>query len=171
MKAMRKVSEKHNGMYRVKTPKVFIRCGYPLGIQDMADKIKEVPEWETLLNKLGIGHLENEEALKELAYPMLIQRKFGGNERTLHLKEEPDLFGKEVRVYGTFRVATGKRKLLTGGDEYSYWVCPHLKVHKYHEIALASVETTMFDDYGNFNLGWWQEDIKIPLSHLERIGD
>jgi hypothetical protein len=169
MKAMRKVSEKHNGMYRVKTPKVFVRCGYPLGIQDMADKIKEVPEWEILLNKLGIGHLENEEALKELAYPMLIQRKFGGNERTLHLKEGPDLLGKEVRVYGTFRVATGRRKVDFYEDDYYGY--PYLKVHKYHEIALASVETAMFNEYGDFNLSWLQEDIKIPLSHLERIGD
>jgi len=132
---------------KILTPNLFIRCGYPLGIQDM---IKEIDQCfgtfiEDMLRSAGKGDkmvfrdqngkypdrpedmivFESEEKGRDyrdiariLAYERLKLKQYGGNTRSIHTETIDDLKGKVGKVIEIRFVHTGTYQ--RGYSGYSY---------------------------------------------------
>lgn len=98
-------------------PTIVKRWGYPKCINDYLDKIRdEISPF--LLEKFGIGlglgynkaplPLHREHAIfKAIASELLIKDRFGGNKRSLHLEERPELKDQEFSVIRRRRTYEG----------------------------------------------------------------
>lgn len=89
---------------RVVIPKVVVRVGYPKAVVDYLE-IARTKYGAQLRHDMG-DHLV-ERALHQIAYGLAKTDGFGGNERSLHMKDCPELLGHEFNVSGIRTVLTG----------------------------------------------------------------
>jgi hypothetical protein len=137
---------------KIVNPQMFIRCGYPLDLQELTKEIsiKYYEEIKAFVDKivfpeekrtknslfaLGIRLKEKEREFEDiarhLAYRIIAKKKFGGNERTIYTKERVDLKGKEFLVVNTKTVVTGTYFPPSGDrDEFESGGLTHMKQHK-----------------------------------------
>ncbi|MFA7219193.1 MAG: hypothetical protein WC119_01640 [Synergistaceae bacterium] len=126
---------------RIDNPQMFIRCGYPLGINDVREEIrknhlKKIEDFITgILCEEGNGNksLDNSfgdlrnnvpsicawKIINALAYERLKAKKFGGRERSIHTEFDKNAKGKIFKINKTRCVMTGTYSPPSGG--YDYW--------------------------------------------------
>lgn len=115
---------------KVINPTIFIRCGYPLGLNDMRKEVVDQygEEIEKLIKNI-MGERKDDKLIKSLgefkvpptiresrifydivnsfAYPKLVAKNYGGKERTLHTELCPQIKDTKARVNGIRMVVTG----------------------------------------------------------------
>jgi hypothetical protein len=139
---------------RIVTPRVFVRCGYPISIQDLRKRIgKEyAAEIEALIVRVvgtpnhspGTPLLDPSRSLwyssrekvhtpiiNALAYAVAKRANFGGNRREVHTREFPALKGMVLSVGRTFRVVTGEYH--PGDREQPAWL-----THRRHHTIIEA---------------------------------
>lgn len=146
---------------RVVVPKICVRVGYPKQVSDYLEAARA--KYAKLLREDMKDHLV-EKALHQIAYGMAKKDGFGGPERTLHLKDEPGIAGKEFTVWGIRTVQTGTyyppnswQGWTDSGYDYDYEP-GGLADQKSHRLATGC--------------GWLQfttDMMEIPVAHLEKL--
>jgi len=153
---------------RIDTPEMFVRCGYPFGIEDMRKEIKDnhLSDIEKFI--LSIVYDKDDRAkdfyagiqykissvkddcsdsanaiINILAYKMLRHRNFGGRERAIHTKTIEEHKGKICQVTGTKMCVTGKYVAGSGyqdswSGEYEYEPA-YLENQKSHRLLALSI--------------------------------
>lgn len=89
---------------RIITPQIVIRVGYPKAV---ADYLEEATTKYQLMLEKEMPSRCVEKVLQQIAYGLAKADGFGGTERSLHLKEVPELKGQEFTVSGVRTVQTG----------------------------------------------------------------
>ena len=184
---------------RIINPIIFIRCGYPLGIEDMRKEIEEyygtviddlyrsVQKGDKLMLRDANGKYEDgafikveyptckenhnhNEIINALAYSRLKAKKFGGTTRSLHTKVMEELRGKETTVDAIKIVQTGEYFPNSGG--YDYWSGGY----EYEPAGLTDVKShkilTLNPIYSFPTNDWHVMDtpeIKIEAINVEKI--
>jgi len=163
---------------RIDNPEMFVRCGYPLSIEDMRKEIVDnrfvdienfiisIVHGEDRLNDFNFtnpyfdknSYLNNSESattrtiINALAYELLRHRNFGGSERSIHTKAVEDNKGKIFQVTGTKMCVTGN--YIHGSKCYDNWnggyeyEPPYLENQKSHRILSVYVSTGKIEPYG-----------------------
>jgi len=181
---------------RIDNPEMFIRCGYPLCLDDMYGEIEEKfgrviedlvhsiefgdefvqrddkGRWpDGTYKKIGISNSSGR-IYQELAYCRLMGKKFGGNERKIFTKNEEELKGKRAKVVDVKIVKTGNRISGSGGydsynGEYDYEPA-YLADQKTHKILQLDIIDNSFMS-GNWGMGF--ESNNIEAIHVTKIYD
>lgn len=155
---------------RIVNPEIFVRCGYPIDYKEESQRIAEEKklEIELFFHALGLG-TPTEEEIKRVAnavtYSSLQHKRFGGNERKIYTKRDPELEGLVAEVTDVRLVKTGVRvpgRFYSGGywgeDEYEP---PFLDEVKTHRILTL--------DYAIFGcIGRSIQFVEIEDCHVER---
>jgi hypothetical protein len=98
-----------NDRVRIVIPQVVTRVGYPKAVGDYLEEAR-VKLGPVIMAEFAGKHCP-ERALdriyQQFAYALAKADGFGGRDRTLHLKEVPDLLGQEFNVSGVRMVQTG----------------------------------------------------------------
>lgn len=138
-------------LVKIVDPQIFVRCGYPLCISDVAAKIEPAAIIEFLsrssagtpeeISRIITHHPHHrlqrayQEAARAGALAVMIANGFGGSERRIYTKEMPEMRGCIVRVEGKRRVVTGHRYSGCGpgyyGDEAEW---PSLENQQHHTL-------------------------------------
>lgn len=163
---------------RVVTPKLFVRCGYPLSFDAVLAEVatKHRLAVEEFLGTLGVmlpassyeGYPQSVgKVLKAVAYDLLRQRGHGGKERSIYTTEKPEFAGKEYAVTAVRFVKTGY--YCPGYVDYSGdHNPPYLGSEKTHRILTLGghgrYENTLSDPSG----GRWREP-EIEVTNVVRV--
>lgn len=99
---------------RIENPEFFVRCGYPLCLADVQEKlgkelgnkiddfIDEVMEVPKLDRRLSVDDRKNREVYERILYALsrfyIAQNRFGGAERKIYTKTFPEYQGRICRV-------------------------------------------------------------------------
>lgn len=125
-------------MVKIVIPDMFVRCGYPLTVDDGEKMVKE-----DLLKDICRAHGIDEEdhafyeTKRALAIGLLKNRGFGGNERKIYTSTLPEVKGRYGRVTAKSFVKTGER-----GDPGSCSYSPDgIPVEEYKGMTLLSAKT------------------------------
>ena len=183
---------------RIDNPEMFIRCGYPLCINDMCEEIekhfKNVIEdliysvsngdefvrrddRENHSDKWGtirpILHSNDDygRIYRELAYRRLQGKNFGGNERKVFTEKVESVRGKKARVVGIKFVKTGIRHNGYSGYDYSYGNHDYEPPYLSDEKTHKILQIDLIEpvEYGN-----WTEGIdnhRIEAIHVTKVHD
>lgn len=136
---------------RIENPQMFVRCGYPMIIEDAIKIIEEnhLVDLHEFSEKLGLGltkqHLggtielnkRTKRFMSALGYQYVGSHGHGGRTRSLHTVERPDLQGRDFKVIKKFGCWTGDYYGPSGGVYYDgeYWNEPGgLENRQYHSI-------------------------------------
>lgn len=101
---------------RIVNPLMFIRCGYPLGIEDgkravehKREAVRQLFDYPSSPDCLfDYNDAKSEDKiLRVLAVKWLYSQRFGGRERTIHTVLRPDLKGVTMEVSSIKTVMTG----------------------------------------------------------------
>lgn len=142
---------------RIIIPECVDRVGYPLTKKDIINEM--TPEQKQALKDFlaktfgitlqifnsGIDYpTVNDEILEVVASRILCQRRWGGNERTLHTKTLPShCIGQVSRVFSKKTVKTGKYHNGSGGYDYYTgewdWTPAYLENEKTHVLYQIDV--------------------------------
>jgi hypothetical protein len=193
MESMKDKSRIKIGDYvRIDNPEMFVRCGYPLSIQDMRKEIKDNHFID--IEKFIISIVHGEDKVKDfnltnvvshkdtylnksktsqaiidlLAYEMLRHRNFGGRERSIHTKIVEENRGKIVQVNGTKMCVTGN--YVAGSGSMDYWSGeydyepPYLENQKSHRILSVYIPMDKIIPYGEF-----VEETMIEECHVTKV--
>lgn len=154
-------------LVKIIDPQIFVRCGYPLCISDVAAKIEPAAVID-FLSRAGAGTAEEisriiihhphhrlqrayKDAARAGALAAMIAHGFGGSARRIYTKEMPELLGCIVRVEGKRRVVTGDRYAGCGpgywGDEAEG---PALENQQHHTL----ISFDPYTRYGNTGLSF-----------------
>jgi hypothetical protein len=113
VKVSKPIYRRHDKV-RIITPRVFVRCGYPMSLADAREEIAKMRQDDKsiydFITSFGIGlHYGNTygKIVNALAYGLLHARGFGGRERTIHTQERPDIKGLVYKVCEKRVVKTG----------------------------------------------------------------
>lgn len=134
---------------RIVNPEMFVRCGYPLSIEDCKAELDDTltPQIRAILiDQIGYdGDMSRaiEDILGRFAYYDLKAKRFGGRERTIHTEYNESLKGEMVQVHGKKVCYTGTYVL--GSRNWEDCDPPYLDHPKAHIIL--SVSTGYFDTY------------------------
>lgn len=150
---------------KVLKPILFIRCGYPMSLQDARKEVEEiysgkikslirsvqtgenptVEEKPTIRNLNYVDKWKGDCSFKDivnvLAYLRLRYKNFGGNERKIYESEHKDVEGRTFRVDKIFYRKTGiYMRGYSGYDYNGEWdYCPsYLEKEKTHKILCLS---------------------------------
>lgn len=139
---------------KIINPEIFVRCGYPLTIEDELKLItneekmailKLLPShnnYNFLYHKYD-SHLDK--ILSEIAFCRLKEKGFGGPERKIYTEHRPALLNKIVTIENKRVVKTGKyEKGYTSGWETPEYNPPFLGKEK-SNVLLKFYD---FDNYG-----------------------
>lgn len=168
---------------KVVTPTFFLRCGYPITIDEEADRVLEehqaaiskflqetvkcssfYPEGGYSIHFVVDEHMHRKasrEIARSLAYIRCKQKGFGGKQRQLHTEERPDYKDQEGTVRKIRYVKTGEYVPACGGGYNPWGECdydpPYLAEDKTHKIL-----SVQFHGWG------WIQDIEaIHVLKLE----
>jgi len=100
---------KKNELVIIKTPHIFKRCGYPLDIQEEADRIKKeyydeiVDTFSSIIGVPSQNYTPDrygqfDKIIKIYAYMSLQQKSFGGHKRTIHTQHIPEIEGMVGKI-------------------------------------------------------------------------
>jgi len=162
---------------KIIAPEFFVRCGYPLSLQDAleaVDKSEVGEKARALLKEVGLkshwGVINSQPTkwydrmLKVLAVGWLEQRRYGGTERTIHTKRLEELEGKVFQVIGQKFYRTGTYVPATQfADE---WEPPTLVNQVSHRILLlGQLYSEPWTDITSFS-SW---PLRIEACHVEKV--
>jgi len=180
---------------KIINPITFVRCGYPLGIEDMRKEVQEkfgpaidnlyvsVQSGDKLIQKDMIGEYEyglkidsnpskkykHFEIVNALAYARLYSKGFGGKERNLHTKTIEGLKDKEAQVISIEIVKTGTYIKGSGRVFYYDGDCDYepsyLANSKTHKILTLDI----FEPNTTGNWLPSKDFIKIEAIHVEKL--
>tara|TARA_R110000868_G_scaffold261268_1_gene519348 strand:- start:358 stop:1056 length:699 start_codon:yes stop_codon:yes gene_type:complete len=109
-------------LVQIVNPQVVTRVGYPLNIESVVRNHMTVEQGmyiDRFIASFGIDIASTakiyDDVVRDLAYGILLTKKFGGNERSIHSTNVPQLAGQDATVVGRRVVKTGIRK-----TEYDY---------------------------------------------------
>jgi len=173
---------------KIITPEMFVRCGYPLCVRDMAEEVEKIfgDRIRDLMYSVGFDEFKKYEEIirikpankenrnynkivMELARIRLSKKKFGGDKRSVHTKFVEEMKGKELFVKDTQIVKGGIYN--KGWSSTDYWsgevdyMPNYLSDQKTHKILTVS-------DYKDEILpyGYRYEDYdRIEAIHVEKI--
>lgn len=155
-------------------PQAFLRCGYPLSLEDGKEYIEKNMNKDVLglLNKVAgkenrFNNSTYHKIVKLLAYEYIKSENFGGNERRIFTKEYKDMKGKEALVESIKFVKTGIYNRGYVGYNYSGdYECdpPYLSYEKTHKILTLSITRPRKDSELN-----WYEPIMIEAIHVKKL--
>ena len=167
---------------RVVNPRFVTRVGYPKSVADYLPTVyKHDYDVKVLLLKM-----QNKEATAlmlrtergpgykptrlewELAYFLAVKDKFGGNERSLHWNEYPEMAGKETRVLEVRSAMTGVRYAGCRGstmfdDDHEP---PALEDRKVHRIATLDLYRNLFD---GTTITMATDRLRTTVDNLEQV--
>lgn len=145
---------------RIIVPKVVVRVGYPKAVSDYLETAK-AKFGAALLEE--IGERVTDQVLQKIAYGLALADGFGGRERSLHLKDVPDLLGQEFTVGRIRTVQTGTYYPPRGGYDY-YGDYDHepggLENMKARRLATGFMVA---------NCTYLVSKSEIPVEHLEKV--
>ncbi len=176
---------------RIDNPEMFIRCGYPLSLEDVRKEIKDNNFID--IEKFIISMVYGEDNVKDfnlnnvlshkdtylnqskssqaiiniLAYEILRHRNFGGRERSIHTKTVEENRGKIFQVTGTKMCVTGN--YVAGSCSQDYWSGeydyepPYLQNQKSHRILSVYIPIDKIIPYGITN------DNMIEECHVTKV--
>lgn len=155
---MKKDKNKH--VYKVgdrvtiKEPKVVVRVGYPLSLQEVREEIEGVVSSKlmALFKEAGVSvddswDINFDRALNAIARAKMRSLGFGGNTRSIHTKDRADLAGKTAHVASRRVVKTGtyhRGSTYGGFDGYDYDP-PYLDDVRTHVLLLLSTDELFGD--------------------------
>lgn len=166
---------------RIKNPEFFIRCGYPLSIQDgikqLMDtqsedyrKITEFADYFGLSKNILNVKKDFQQIIRILAYYKIQEQNFGGRERKIYTQfvetakdHEFEVIGKQTVVTGYYVPATGRSSMWN--DEYEPPYLDDPKVHVILSLYDGSVDGHFY--YVNNTLCLPQ--LKIEQIHVEKV--
>lgn len=169
-------------LVRILNPQIFVRCGYPLCIKDVAESLDNSIAIDAIKRAISIlpdKHLHIsyrlERAVRDinrgLALAVMIHKGFGGSERKIYTREDLNFKDKIVKVESKRQVVTGVRYPGCGpgyyGDEAEG---PSLENQQRH--TLISFWPAYRDEYGNFSGGFvvdTKDNLEIEQIHVEKI--
>lgn len=152
---------------KIVVPKFFVRCGYPLCLEDETNSMIEAKQKEIEAFVLSIvrpdvpagllpgpkrSHVEHgtmTKIAKALAYESMKNRKFGGRTRAIFTKDYPECAGAVARIASSRFVKTGEyvpghHYCTMDGDDYDP---PYLDNEKTHRIlGLESLDARLRGD-------------------------
>lgn len=121
----------------IRKPETFVRCGYPMDVETEAKRIEEEQRdailaifhdegvGKYLKNSIDLFSLRNEQdarsfrkVCREIAYAKCKAEGFGGSERTIYTKSQPELQDMKARVLEVKMCKTGK--YLPASSHYVY---------------------------------------------------
>ena len=156
---MRKNIFRYGDIVKIITPKLFIRCGYPLTLDivkhDMITR-EQKNYIVAMLNKFEIYPFPDKslatelmmnddylyddiygEVLRVMAKYVIRRNKWGGSDRTIYTEDAPHLLNIEGRVISKKVVVTGKYNCgCMYGDEYEAPTLSNSKVHVILELSI-----------------------------------
>ena len=140
-------------LVRITKPEIFVRCGYPLDFEQEKQTIKSQfrDDINALINKISIRDdrivssncYYYDKVVNALTYASLSSRNFGGNNRSIHTKTEPDILHMICRVMSIRYVVTGiyqrgynggmwedsePTELVSQKRHRILYVCPHTNI-------------------------------------------
>lgn len=194
MAAPRKRSEviREDDLVQVVTPRFVVRVGYPKSLQDYERELQESQQVQDALDALfklatgrtqrfperivGAGpekHRSRERVERELAYLRAVAKGFGGNERSIHWKEIPELEGVQARVVGVRTAYTGER--YEGGmsgpydcQEYEPAGLADPKAHRILRLELREMRESKKNVRLVYGLNH-DERLEIPIYHVRKL--
>lgn len=148
---------------KIINPEIFIRCGYPLSLHDMVENLSKKENNNKIISffkEFDILSINNEEVInynhldsnrylddykfrRELAYLILKNKKFGGNERKIYTELKSELKDKEFTIIEKKTIKTGIR--ISGSGSYEDYDPPYLANEKTH-IILKLAEINIFGE-------------------------
>lgn len=133
---------------RIRIPKKFVRCGYPLDFSSIRErdsaKITEVIAKICTFADLDKGDpYVNRYLEKAVISDILRKENFGGKDRIIVEKDVPELLNAEATVLGRRFVKTGKycrgyySSSFYGGDDYQPAYLDNEKRHEIYSVELT----------------------------------
>lgn len=165
---------------RIVTPSVFLRCGYPIDIAELAEKLSveygpdvqalvarmagyvhdpAMPDMTSLIGSKVRGGMFLSNLFERFAYVVAKQQRFGGRDRTLHTVTKPEYIGRECSVVGKNTCKTGRHFGPSSyGPEDDYDYDPGgLEGEQTHVILALS------------SLDWLDAPVRIEARHVEPL--
>jgi hypothetical protein len=173
-------------LVKINTPKLFVRCGYPLSLNDMKADIektlsKEIfrlfalaREDDSEFPEISLSDPKKQKAyniiVHELAYIRLKKHNFGGADRKIFTEDYPKAKGQKATVSHIQIVKTGvyNKSYVSGNsyyEEYEYEP-PCLTNQRTHKILTLSLFRPTIE---NANMIFTDDPIKIEAIHVEKI--
>ena len=138
---------------QINNPECFVRCGYPLSLDDVCEEIYQLysDKIERFIDEI-VKVDENktprftvtrttqkpyEKIVRKLAYIRMRNKEFGGNERRIFTERRESLKDAEAEVIKIKIVKTGDYVKATGG--YGEYEPPYLENQKTHKILYLDV--------------------------------
>jgi hypothetical protein len=172
---------------RIVNPIFVTRVGYPKSYEDFLPEARNILAANKLITSGYVtrgNSLEPDEGelwfppreqrlITSLAHVLVDKVKHGGNERTLHTINRPELAGKEVEVIATKRAVTGVRyaaAYYSDGD----WEPGGLNSARHHCLVAVAIKgnfTSLFARESIFKRRRWSRgdnNLVIELTNLER---
>jgi hypothetical protein len=144
---------------RIVVPKVVVRVGYPKAVKDYLDEAEKAYGAQLLKD---MSDWCAKKVLQQIAYGLAKADGFGGRERSLHFKEQPNLLGQEFTVSGVRMVQTGTYYPPSGGYN------AYQGDYDYEPGGLADMKARRLVS----GFGWVQftsDRLEIPVEHLEKV--
>lgn len=179
---------------KVINPEFFVRCGYPLCLADVREKlgkdlgtkiddfVDEVMGCTITDRRFIIDDRKNREVynriLTALSRFYMVQNRFGGSERKIFTKSFPDRKGKTFVVHKKSVKITGY--YVKGWSDISYYgdgeyQPPYLENQKRHNLLHLSVETldsnifSVLEAMSKFELVDLEDFFIIEDIHVEKV--
>lgn len=151
---------------KIIVPNVFVRCGYPLTVQKVKDEVITKEQKDAIITMLKAFDIHYNEYIADLALTLnyntsgteaydkvlhtlsmevLRQKKWGGRDRKIYIKPEPEYLNRVCNVISKRVVKTGT--YTSGGGGYSSYdgdweyEPPYLSNEKTHVILKVYVDT------------------------------
>lgn len=163
---------------RVVTPKLFVRCGYPLAFDAVLTEVRtnHLAVTEAYLKSVGVQMPVTtwkappqavEKVLRAVAYELVRQQGYGGKDRRILTVDKPEWACVTRAVTAVRFVKTGVYN--HGYQDYSgEYQPPHLSNEKTHRIlTLAGAE--WLDDDPIYPQGGRWRPVEIEAVNVERV--
>ncbi len=163
---------------RVVTPKLFVRCGYPLAFDAVLAEVRKnyLAATKTFLAAAGVKMavkpydgqpLSVEKVLRAVAYDLVRQRGYGGKDRRIITVDKPEWACVERAVTAVRFVKTGVYN--RGYQDYSGdYQPPYLSDEKTHRILTLAGAEWLDDDPMYPQGGRWRE-VEIEATNVELV--
>ena len=181
---MKKLNPKvfrYGDIVQIINPEFFVRCGYPLTLEDAKERLVSQKQREMIcallnenycIDKIGYAeptiddlsfrdvdsHSFYHKILDEVAYFQLYKARVGGNERKIYTERIDSLLNSNVMVTQKRYVKTGKR--VSGGYDEDGGSPPYLSNEKTHVILTV---------YVNMEGSWCREAKEIEAKNVIKL--
>jgi hypothetical protein len=139
---------------KIVVPSIMLRVGYPKTVGDYEQAAKEAygaQLWRDMSGRCA------ELAIRQIAYGLAKKDGFGGRARTMHLREVPELLGREFTVHSMRTVQTGTYYKPRSSGDGEDWEPGGLDDRQDHRLASG--------------WGWCGKNMSewIPVKHLLKL--